>query len=85
MPISRTIWATINAASGSLRGCHVGALVKTAGAMTPSEVRDVDLLILATKTHDTASALAGIRLSRPPLAFSVQNGVQKNIDLANDL
>ena len=46
-------------------------------ARTPSDVRNVDLLILATKTYDTASALAGIRLSRPPLAFSVQNGVQR--------
>jgi len=52
-------------------------------ARTASDVKDVDLLILATKTYDTASALAGIRLSRPPLAFSIQNGVQKNIDLAN--
>jgi 2-dehydropantoate 2-reductase len=52
-------------------------------ARMASDVKDVDLLILATKTYDTASALAGIRLSRPPLAFSVQNGVQKNIDLAN--
>jgi len=52
-------------------------------ARTPSDVRDVDLLILATKTYDTASALEGTRFSRPPLAFSVQNGVQKNIDLAN--
>ena len=52
-------------------------------ARTPSDVRNVDLLILATKTYDTASALAGIRLSPPPLTFSVQNGVQKNIDLAN--
>jgi len=52
-------------------------------ARTPNEVKDVDLLILATKTYDTASALEGIRLSRPPLAFSVQNGVQKNLELAD--
>jgi 2-dehydropantoate 2-reductase len=52
-------------------------------ARTASDVKDVDLLILATKTYDTASALAGIRLPRPPLAFSVQNGVRKNLDLAN--
>jgi 2-dehydropantoate 2-reductase len=52
-------------------------------ASAASDVKDADLVLLATKTCDTASALAGVRMSRPPLSFYVQNGVQKNIDLAN--
>jgi 2-dehydropantoate 2-reductase len=48
----------------------------------PQQLRSADLLILATKTYDTAEALQSLRDLRVTSAFSVQNGVQKNEALA---
>ena len=44
----------------------------------PQRLRSCDLLILATKTYDTAGALHSLRELKATTAFSVQNGVQKN-------
>ena len=44
----------------------------------PQRLRSSDLLILATKTYDTAGALQSLRELKVRSAFSVQNGVQKN-------
>lgn len=46
------------------------------------EVTEADLVVLATKTYDTASVLDGASFARPPMAFSIQNGLQKDDDLA---
>lgn len=46
------------------------------------EAPDADLVILATKTYDTASVLEGAAFTRPPVAFSIQNGLQKDDELA---
>ena len=48
----------------------------------PQQLRSADLLILATKTYDTAGALHSLRELTVTSAFSVQNGVQKNEALA---
>ena len=48
----------------------------------PQQLRACDLLILATKTYDTAGALQSLRELKVKSAFSVQNGVQKNDALA---
>ena len=48
----------------------------------PQRLRSADLLILATKTYDTAGALESLRALKVASAFSVQNGVQKNEALA---
>ena len=47
----------------------------------PQQLRSSDLLILATKTYDTAGALQSLRELKVRSAFSVQNGVQKNESL----
>lgn len=47
----------------------------------PGEATDADVLILCTKAFDTAQALDGVRLARPPIALSLQNGVLKNDEL----
>ena len=44
----------------------------------PQRLRSCDLLILATKTYDTAGALRSLSGLKATTAFSVQNGVQKN-------
>ena len=46
------------------------------------EVPEADLVVLATKTYDTASVLEGAAFTRSPVAFSIQNGLQKDDDLA---
>lgn len=48
----------------------------------PQRLRSADLLIMATKTYDTAGALQSLRELKVTSAFSVQNGVQKNEALA---
>ena len=48
----------------------------------PQRLRSCDLLIMATKTYDTAGALQSLRELKVTSAFSVQNGVQKNEALA---
>lgn len=48
----------------------------------PRLLLPADLLILATKTYDTAAALEPLRGLKVASAFSVQNGVQKNEALA---
>lgn len=49
----------------------------------PQSLRGADVVIVATKTYDTASALATLRGLRVASAFSVQNGVLKNLQLAD--
>lgn len=44
----------------------------------PETIRETDVLIVATKTYDTAQALAPLRDLKLKCAFSVQNGVLKN-------
>lgn len=48
----------------------------------PRQLRSCDLLILATKTYDTAAALQTLRDLKVATVFSVQNGVQKNDTLS---
>lgn len=48
----------------------------------PSELQAADALILATKTYATAAALAGLRETQVRVAFSLQNGLMKNEQLA---
>lgn len=48
----------------------------------PRRLRSADLLILATKTYDTAGALQSLGGLKVASAFSVQNGVQKDEALA---
>ncbi len=49
----------------------------------PETLRETDVLIVATKTYDTAKALAPLRSLKLKCAFSVQNGVLKNDLLSN--
>ena len=44
----------------------------------PETLRETDVLVVATKTYDTAQALAPLRDLKLKSAFSVQNGVLKN-------
>lgn len=48
-----------------------------------SQLRDADTLIVATKTYATAEALAHLRGARVGVAFSIQNGLMKNEQLAS--
>jgi 2-dehydropantoate 2-reductase len=48
----------------------------------PGELVETDVLILAVKTYDTASALNSLRHLKLSAALSVQNGVLKNEQLA---
>jgi len=48
-----------------------------------SQLRRAKLLILATKTYGTEAALAPLRRADIGAAFSVQNGLMKNEQLAN--
>jgi len=48
----------------------------------PARLEAADTLILATKTYATATALASLRGARIGQAFSIQNGLQKNAQLA---
>ncbi len=49
----------------------------------PEALRDADVLIVAVKTYDTEAALARLSGLRIKSAFSVQNGVLKNRQLAD--
>ena len=49
----------------------------------PESLRQTDVVIIATKTYDTESALAPLRGLKTKMAFSVQNGVLKNKQLAD--
>ena len=51
-------------------------------AEDPRELATADVLILTVKTYDTASALEPLRHVRVTGAFSIQNGVLKNDQLA---
>jgi 2-dehydropantoate 2-reductase len=46
-------------------------------------VQDADALVVAVKAYDTAAALAGLQHLRLQSAFSVQNGLLKNAQLAS--
>ena len=48
----------------------------------PETLRQADVLIVATKTYDTVQALAPLRGLGVKCAFSVQNGVLKNKQIA---
>jgi 2-dehydropantoate 2-reductase len=49
----------------------------------PSQLRKVDVLIVATKTHDTEAALAPLRSAAIGSTLSIQNGLMKNDLLAD--
>lgn len=61
-----------------LADLNVGCRVIT----DPSDIERADVLIVAVKTYDTATALEGVRHLEVPMVFSVQNGVQKDQQLA---
>ncbi len=48
----------------------------------PDALQAADVLILATKTYDTAAAIDSVRQMKLGSAFSIQNGVMKNAQLA---
>lgn len=67
------------------QGVRIGGLADFSVAVPvvgPDAEVDTDVLIQCVKTYDTASSLDGLRLTRPPIAFSLQNGVLKNEELA---
>ena len=47
----------------------------------PQHLSSADVLILATKTYDTAKAIAAVRHMDVGTVFSIQNGVMKNAQL----
>ncbi len=49
----------------------------------PETLRQADVLIVATKTYDTADALAPLKGLKPNSVLSVQNGVLKNKQLGD--
>jgi 2-dehydropantoate 2-reductase len=49
----------------------------------PASLQGADVLIIATKTQDTESALAPFRGASIDMAFSIQNGIVKNELLAD--
>ena len=65
-------------------GMRVGGLadfITEVAAVTEAR-GDCDVLVLATKTSDTRTALASVEGLHPRSAFSLQNGVQKDDELA---
>ncbi len=48
----------------------------------PRQLREADLLIVTVKTYDTEPALEGVRHLKVGMAFSVQNGMTKDEQLA---
>ncbi|HJM93835.1 MAG: ketopantoate reductase family protein [Alphaproteobacteria bacterium] len=48
----------------------------------PSSLNSADVLIMATKTYDTAAAIDAVRHMKLGSIFSIQNGVMKNVQLA---
>jgi len=49
----------------------------------PESLREADVVIVAVKTYDTGQALAPLRQLKTEAAFSVQNGVLKNRQIAD--
>ena len=49
----------------------------------PFELREADVLIVAVKTYDMAAALASLRHLQVATVLSIQNGVLKNVQLAD--
>ena len=49
----------------------------------PVELREADVLIVAVKTYDMAAALASVGHLKVAMALSIQNGVLKNVQLAD--
>jgi 2-dehydropantoate 2-reductase len=49
----------------------------------PLELREADVLIVAVKTYDMAAALASLRHLKVAMVLSIQNGVLKNVQLAD--
>ena len=49
----------------------------------PRDIQQADVLIVAVKTYDTASALESVRHLEVPVVLSLQNGVLKDIQLAD--
>ena len=49
----------------------------------PRDIQQADVLIVAVKTYDTASALESVRHLEVPVVLSLQNGVPKDIQLAD--
>ncbi len=67
-------------------GLRIGGLVQFSTPITviddPTQLREADTLIVATKAIDTAASLAPLSRARIGKALSVQNGVMKNDLLA---
>ena len=67
-------------------GLRIGGLVQFSTPITviddPSQLKEADTLIIATKAIDTAASLAPLSRARIGKALSVQNGVMKNDLLA---
>ena len=56
---------------------------QTVGVLAdPTRLRSAETLVIATKTYSTAEALRHVRQARVGLAFSIQNGLLKNEQLA---
>ena len=49
----------------------------------PDQLSSTDVLILATKTYDTAVAIAAVQHMKVETVFSIQNGVIKNSQLSD--
>ena len=49
----------------------------------PQHLSSADVLILATKTYDTAAAIAAVQHMNVGTVFSIQNGVMKNAQLTD--
>jgi 2-dehydropantoate 2-reductase len=49
----------------------------------PEDVAECDAFMMTAKTYDTVTALRGLGSLKPGMAFSVQNGVVKNAQLAD--
>jgi 2-dehydropantoate 2-reductase len=49
----------------------------------PAALREADLVINALKTYQSDTVLPKLKLAKPPMALSVQNGVYKNVELAD--
>jgi 2-dehydropantoate 2-reductase len=49
----------------------------------PEDVTACDAFMMTAKTYDTVAALRGLSNLEPDMAFSVQNGVVKNVQLAD--
>jgi 2-dehydropantoate 2-reductase len=69
-------------ARAGLRISGLSELAVPVAVCAPGELEAADVLIVAMKTPGTAAALEALRGARIGLAFSIQNGLQKNETLS---